>query len=147
MALACDVRYCTADARFCIKEVDLAITADIGTLQRLPKIVGHGVATELALTAREVTSDEALRIGLVSGVSPSAEALETRVAQVAAAVAAKSPLAIQGTKAAMVHARDHSVPEGLEYVAMMNAARLTSSDLTEAMGAKFGRRKPVFAKL
>lgn len=147
MAVACDVRYCTADARFCVKEVDLAITADIGTLQRLPKIVGHGVATELAITAREINGDEALRIGLVSGVLPSVEALEARVAEAAAAVAAKSPLAVQGTKATMVHARDHGVPEGLEYVAMMNSARLVSQDLTEAMGAKFARRKPLFARL
>lgn len=147
MAVACDVRYCTADARFCVKEVDLAITADIGTLQRLPKIVGHGVATELALTAREINGDEALRIGLVSVVEPSVEALERRVAEAATQLAKKSPLAVQGTKATMIHARDHSVPEGLEYVAMMNSARLTSQDLTEAMGAKFERRKPLFAKL
>lgn len=147
MAVACDLRYCTADVRFCVKEVDLAITADIGTLQRLPKIVGHGVATELAITAREMKADEALRTGLVSGVMPSVEALEQHIGKVAVAVAAKSPLAIQGTKTVMIHARDHSVPEGLEYVAMMNAARLTSQDLEEAMGAKFERRNPIFAKL
>ena len=74
------------------------VPADIGTLQRLPTIVGHGVATELALTAREIDGEEALRIGLVSGTSPSAEALEARVAQAAASLAAKSPLAVQGTK-------------------------------------------------
>lgn len=147
MAVACDVRYCTADARFCVKEVDLAITADIGTLQRLPKIVGHGVATELALTAREISGDEALRIGLVAGVEPHVEALERRVAEAATQLARKSPLAVQGTKATMIHARDHGVPEGLEYVAMMNSARLTSQDLEEAMGAKFQRRDPLFAKL
>ena len=147
MAVACDVRYCTADARFCVKEVDLAITADIGTLQRLPTIVGHGVATELALTAREIDGEEALRVGLVSGVEKSAEALEARVTEAARRMAAKSPLAVQGTKATLIHARDHGVPEGLEYVAAMNSARLTSQDLTEAMGAKFERRKPVFAKL
>ena len=62
MAVACDVRYCSADARFCVKEVDLAITADIGTLQRLPTLVGHGVATEMALTARVVGAEEALSL-------------------------------------------------------------------------------------
>ena len=78
MAVACDVRVCSSDASFCVKEVDLAIVADIGTLQRLPKIVGHGVATEMALTARVVGAEEARLIGLVSEVAPSPSALETR---------------------------------------------------------------------
>ena len=76
MAVACDIRYCSADARFCVKEVDLAITADIGTLQRLPTLVGHGVATEMALTARVVGAEEARAIGLVTEVAPNAAALE-----------------------------------------------------------------------
>ena len=147
MAVACDVRYCSADARFCVKEVDLAITADIGTLQRLPTLVGHGVATEMALTARFVGAEEAKAIGLVTEVAPDAAALEAAVAESAAALAAKSPLAVQGTKQAMLHARDHSVGDGLEFVAMMNSARLTSEDLSEAMSAKFARRAPTFSKL
>ena len=147
MAVACDVRVCSSDASFCVKEVDLAIVADIGTLQRLPKIVGHGVATEMALTARVVGAEEARRIGLVSEVAPSPSALETRAMALAAVVAAKSPLATQGTKTVMLHARDHSVGEGLEHVAQMNSARLTSNDLAEAMAAKFERRAPTFAKL
>ena len=147
MAVACDVRYCSADARFCVKEVDLAITADIGTLQRLPTLVGHGVATEMALTARVVRAEEAKAIGLVTEVAPDAAALEAAVAESAAALAAKSPLAVQGTKQAMLHARDHSVGDGLEFVAMMNSARLTSEDLSEAMSAKFARRAPTFSKL
>ena len=147
MAVACDVRYCSADARFCVKEVDLAITADIGTLQRLPTLVGHGVATEMALTARVVGAEEAKAIGLVTEVAPDAAALEAAVAERAKAMAAKSPLAVQGTKQAMLHARDHSVGDGLEFVAMMNSARLTSEDLSEAMGAKFARRAPTFSKL
>ena len=114
MAVACDVRYCSADARFCVKEVDLAITADIGTLQRLPTLVGHGVATEMALTARVVGAEEAKAIGLVTEVAPDAAALEAAVAERAAALAAKSPLAVQGTKQAMLHARDHSVGDGLD---------------------------------
>ena len=99
MAVACDVRYCSADARFCVKEVDLAITADIGTLQRLPTLVGHGVATEMALTARVVGAEEAKAIGLVTEVAPDAAALEAAVAESAAALAAKSPLAVQGDEA------------------------------------------------
>lgn len=147
LVTACDVRFSTRDARFCVKEVDLAITADIGTLQRLPTIVGHGVATELALTAREISGEEAERVGLVTRAFADAGELSRGASAAAIAVAAKSPLAVQGTKAAMLHARDHSVNEGLEHVAVMNSARLTSEDLTEAMSAKFQRRKPIFAKL
>lgn len=147
MAVACDIRYCSADARFCVKEVDLAITADIGTLQRLPTLVGHGVATEMALTARVVGAEEARAIGLVTEVAPNAAALEALAGERARALAAKSPLAAQGTKQAMLHARDHSVREGLEFVAMMNSARLTSEDLGEAMAAKFAGRAPTFSKL
>ena len=90
MAVACDVRYCSADARFCVKEVDLAITADIGTLQRLPTLVGHGVATEMALTARVVGAEEAKAIGLVTEVAPDAAALEAAVAESAATTESRS---------------------------------------------------------
>jgi enoyl-CoA hydratase/carnithine racemase len=94
-----------------------------------------------------VGAEEAKAIGLVTEVAPDAAALEAAVAESAAALAAKSPLAVQGTKQAMLHARDHSVGDGLEFVAMMNSARLTSEDLSEAMGAKFARRAPTFSKL
>lgn len=150
MAVACDVRVCAEDARFCVKEVDLAITADIGTLQRLPTLVGHGVAAEMALTARVVGAEEARRVGLVSDVVRGASGpgdVEARARELAVQIAAKSPLAVQGTKAVMLHARDHAVGEGLEFVAHVNAARLASDDLGEATAAMFERRKPVFSKL
>ena len=147
LAAACDVRVCARDAVFCVKEVDLAIVADIGTLQRLPALIGHGRALEMALTARPVRAEEALSVGLVTSVRESVAELQTYARALAETLASKSPLAAQGTKAACLHARDHSVREGLEFVAHLNAARLRSADLTEATRARFERRAPRFAKL
>eukprot|EP00959_Pyramimonas_sp_CCMP1952_P131950 2758979-Pyramimonas_sp.AAC.1 len=111
----------------CVKEVDVAITADIGTLQRLPRIVGHGNASELALTARVFDGVEAKRMGLVTEAFATQDTMLQHVQQVAVAIASKSPLAVQGTKATLLHARDHSsVAEGLNYVATRNAALLIS---------------------
>ncbi len=147
LAAACDVRVCAKDAVFCVKEIDLAIVADIGTLQRLPALVGHGCALEMALTARAVDADEARRVGLVTSVCENHSELLAHAFALAKAIAAKSPLAAQGTKAACLHARDHSVREGLEFVAQLNASRLRSADLAEATRARFERRAPAFAKL
>ena len=147
LAAACDVRVCARDAVFCVKEVDLAIVADIGTLQRLPALIGHGRALEMALTARPVRAEEARSVGLVTSVRESVTELQTYARALAETLASKSPLAAQGTKAACLHARDHSVREGLEFVAHLNAARLRSADLTEATRARFERRAPRFAKL
>ena len=147
LAAACDVRVCARDAVFCVKEVDLAIVADIGTLQRLPALIGHGRALEMALTARPVRAEEALSVGLVTSVRESVAELQTYARALAETLASKSPLAAQGTKAACLHARDHSVREGLEFVAHLNASRLRSADLTEATRARFERRAPRFAKL
>ena len=146
LVTAADVRLCSADARFCVKEVDLAITADLGTLQRLPRIVGHGVAADWALTARSVGADEALRAGLVTQVLPSRDALWQAAAQVAASLAAKSPLAIAGTKRVLLQARDGGggVKEGLAFVATHNAAVLPSADLKEALAAAMERRVPQY---
>ena len=147
LAAACDVRVCARDAVFCVKEVDLAIVADIGTLQRLPALIGHGRALEMALTARPVRAEEARSVGLVTSVRESVAELQTYARALAETLASKSPLAAQGTKAACLHARDHSVREGLEFVAHLNAARLRSADLAEATRARFERRAPRFAKL
>ncbi|KAF8069709.1 DCI1 [Scenedesmus sp. PABB004] len=129
---AADLRYCTADASFSVKEVDLAITADLGTLQRLPSIVGHGVAAELALTARSVGGAEAARLGLVAGVFADHAALLAGVLALARELAAKSPLAVAGTKAVLLRARDApGVAAGLQHVALWNSAFLLSDDMTE----------------
>ncbi|KNA24217.1 hypothetical protein SOVF_017640 [Spinacia oleracea] len=144
---ACDIRYCTEDAFFSVKEVDLAITADLGTLQRLPGIVGYGNAMELALTARRFSGLEAKEMGLVSRVFGSKDDLDGFVAQIAEDIAAKSPLAITGTKAVLLKSKDLNLEQGLDYVATWNSAMLLSDDLKEATSAFFQKRKPVFSKL
>lgn len=144
---ACDIRYCASGALFSVKEVDLAITADLGTLQRLPGIVGQGAARELALTGRQVSADEAKSLGLVSAVFPTPEALAQGAGAAAAAIAAKSPLSVVGTKAALNYARDRGVEEGLRQVALWNSATLVSEDLREVALAQAEKRRPHFSKL
>ncbi|WP_420459898.1 enoyl-CoA hydratase-related protein [Neolewinella sp.] len=118
---ACDIRYCTKDATFSVKEVDLGIVADLGTLQRLPRIINPGLAAELAYTARKVDGKEAERIGLVTEALGNERQLQYRVGQVADAIAAKPPRIVAGIKAALLHQRDHTVREGLEFVARYSA--------------------------
>ncbi|XP_049366959.1 delta(3,5)-Delta(2,4)-dienoyl-CoA isomerase, peroxisomal isoform X2 [Solanum verrucosum] len=144
---ACDIRYCSSDAFFSIKEVDLAMTADLGILQRLPSIVGSGNAMELALTGRRFTGSEAKDLCLVSKVFTSKEALEEGVKVVADEIATKSPLAVIGTKAVLLRSRDLTVEQGLDYVATWNSGTLLSDDLKEAISAHSQKRKPKFAKL
>jgi enoyl-CoA hydratase len=139
-----DMRYCSADASFTIKEIDIGMTADVGTLQRLPKLVGDGITRELAYTGRKCLADEAQRIGLVNRVFDSREALYAGVQEIAATIAAKSPLSIRGTKEMILYARDHTVADSLNYIATWNAAMLMSKDLTEAMTANMTKRAPVF---
>jgi 2,4-dienoyl-CoA reductase (NADPH2) len=139
-----DMRYCAADASFCIKEIDIGMTADVGTLQRLPRLIGEGLARELAYTARKFDAAEALQMRLVNRVFDSREALLAGVREIAAVIAAKSPLAVRGVKEMISYARDHSVADGLNYVATWNAAMLLSDDLQEAMMANMGKRPPQF---
>ncbi|MCY7389154.1 MAG: crotonase/enoyl-CoA hydratase family protein [Burkholderiales bacterium] len=139
-----DMRYCSADAYFSIKEIDMGMTADVGTLQRLPKLIGDGLVRELAYTGRKFASDEAQQCGLVNRVFASPEALLQGVMQIAADIAAKSPLAIRGTKEMIVYARDHSVADSLNYIATWNAAMLMSSDMQEAMMASMQKKVPTF---
>ncbi len=144
LATACDMRYATEDATFCVKEVDLGIIADIGTLQRLPKIIGFGLANELALTARNVSAHEAEKMQLVNKVFANKEEMLVEVMKIAILVAQKSPSAIRGTKNVLLHARDHTVSDGLDYVATVNASQLLSEDLKIAMMASFSKQKPTF---
>jgi enoyl-CoA hydratase len=144
IATACDLRYCSEDAYFSVKEVDLGLVADIGTLQRLPKLIPPAVALEMAFTGRKVGSAEAKQIGLVNGTYPNREELYKQVRSVAETIAAKSPLVIRGIKEIHQYTRDHSVPESLNYVATYNAAFLLSDDLMQAFQAKLSGQKPVF---
>ena len=139
-----DMRYCASDAIFSIKEIDMGMTADVGTLQRLPKLVGDGIARELAYTGRQFSATEAREIGLVNRVFETPTALLDGVMKIAADIAAKSPLAIRGTKEMLRYARDHSVADGLNYIATWNAAMLMSADMQEAMMASMQKSKPAF---
>ena len=141
---ACDIRLGTSDSKFCVKEIDLAIVADVGTLQRLPHIVGQGVTRELAFTGRTFTGDEAYRIQLLNHVYTSQEVLHAEARNLAETIAEKSPLAVRGTKQVLNRCRDLSVDDGLEYVAAWNAGQLLSRDGQEAFSAMVEKRKPDF---
>ena len=139
-----DMRYCSSDAFFSIKEIDMGMTADVGTLQRLPKLIGDGMVRELAYTGRKFLAGEAHAFGLVNRVFDSPENLLQGVMQIAADIASKSPLAIRGSKEMIVYARDHSVADSLNYIATWNAAMLMSSDLQEAMMASMQKKPAAF---
>ena len=141
---ACDFRYAAEGARFCIKEIDLAIVADIGTLQRLPSIIGEGRTRELAMTARVFGAEEAERIGLVNRVFADSQEMLEEVEKVAGTIAEKSPLTVRGIKQVMNHSRDHGVEEGLRHVATWNASMLLSADAQEAMQAMMQKRQPKY---
>jgi enoyl-CoA hydratase len=140
-----DMRYCAADAQFVVKEIDIGMVADVGTLQRLPKLIGHqGLVRELAYTGRALQAEEARSLGFVNRVFESREALRSGVREVASSIAAKSPLAIRGIKEALNYSRDHSVADGLNQVATWNAAMLMSQDLMSAMAAAQQGQAPRF---
>jgi enoyl-CoA hydratase len=144
LIVCADMRYCSADAWFSIKEIDIGMVADVGTLQRLPRLIGDGMARELAYTARRVDGAEARQIGLVNRVFDTPEALREGVREIAAAIAAKSPLSVRGVKEMLGYARDHTVADGLNYNATWNAAMLMSNDLQESMMANMAKRAPEF---
>jgi enoyl-CoA hydratase len=140
----CDMRYCTDDAFFTIKEIDVGMVADLGTLQRLPKLIGEGMVRELAYTGRNVSGKEAREIGLVNRTYADRDTMMVDVQQLAAQIAGKSPLSIRGTKEMLNYARNHSVEDGLNYIATWNAAMLLSADVNEAVQAKLQKRAPRF---
>ena len=142
---ACDMRYSTLDAQFSIKEIDMGMAADVGTLQRLPRIIGDGMMRELAYTGRNVDGQEAKAIGLVNQTYTDQPSLMGGVFALAADIAAKSPVAIRATKEMIRYMRDHRVDDGLEYIATWNAAMLQSADLKVAMAAHMSKQKPDFA--
>lgn len=144
IALAADFRFAAADAVFGVREVDIGMVADVGTLQRLPSVVGQGMAREMALTGRDVAADEALRIGLVNRVLPDADAVLAAALASAALIASKSPLAVRGSKEMLNYARDHSVADSLNHVATWNAAMLLSEDIQKAGMAAMTRQQVVF---
>jgi enoyl-CoA hydratase len=144
LACACDIRLASADALFSVRETKVAIVADLGSLQRLPRIIGKGHVAELAYTGKDVTAARAREIGLVNDVFADAGAVVAGAQAMAAEIASNSPLAVEGTKAVLTAGEDHSVAEGLDYVAAWNAGFLQSDDLVEAMTAFMAKRPPEF---
>jgi enoyl-CoA hydratase len=144
LACACDIRLATKDALFSVRETRLALVADLGTLQRLPGIIGESWARELALTGRDFSGEEALKIGFVTHLCEDREALFKKAEALAGEIAANSPLAVQGVKDTMRFSSAHGVSAGLNYVAQKNAAILISEDGFEAVAAAMEKRKPVF---
>lgn len=141
---ACDMRYCTEDAYFSIKEIDLGLVADLGTLQRLPQILSPGLVAEMAYTGRKVVGPEAAQIGLVNRCFASREEMLEAVRQTAQMIASKSPLCIRGIKEVLLYKRDHSVTDSLNYMAAWNASMFFSNDLMEAFQANMEKRKAEF---
>lgn len=141
---ACDLRVATRDARFSVREVKVAMVADLGSLQRLPAIVGEGHARELAMTGRDFGAEHALRIGLVNELFDTPEALLEGARALARSIAENPPIVVQGIKRVMEEAVTERVERGLRHVAAWNAAFLPSQDLGEAMAAFMERRPPKF---
>jgi enoyl-CoA hydratase len=133
MVCCADIRYGSADAFFSVKEIDLGMVADVGTLQRLPRLIGDGLLRELAYTGRRMDAREALQAGLLTRVYPDREALLAGVMEIARSIAARSPLAVRGTKEVILFGRDHSVEDGLRYIANWNAGMLSADDLTRSL--------------
>ncbi len=149
LATACDIRFCAEGTRFCVKEVDIGLAADVGTLSRLPKVM-CGLTSwvkEVCLSAREFDAAEADRVGFVSRVLRDKEELVKEGLKMAGLIAGKSPVAVQGTKNILDATKGRTVEDNLNYTAAWNAAMLQSSDVERAMGAGLKRRTPTFEKL
>ncbi len=141
---ACDLRVCSREATFSIRETRMGLVADVGTLQRLPDIVGSAHAAELAFTGMDIDAARAREIGLVSRVEADRDKLIDAANQLAGQIADNSPLVLQGVKKVLQANRGRSVEEALDYVAQWNSAYLLSNDLFEATSAFMEKRKPVF---
>jgi len=145
---ACDVRYASEEAAFAVKEVDVGLAADVGTLQRVPKLIGnHSLFRELCYTGRQFTAEEALDLGLLSGVLDSPELLRRHTRQLAEEIGRKSPVAVMGTKRSLNYSRDHSVAAGLDHIATWNAAMLQTEDMQESLMASMEKRTPTYKHL
>ena len=147
LVTACDIRLASDDAFFCIQEINIGMAADVGTLQRLPKIIPDSKMREMAYTGRRMYAAEAKETGLVSDTYKSQEDMLKAANSLAKEIASKSPVAIYGLKAVMNYSRDHSVSESLEYNALWSGAMLSQKDMTEAMTANIEKRDASFNDL
>ncbi|MDA7428785.1 crotonase/enoyl-CoA hydratase family protein [Primorskyibacter aestuariivivens] len=144
---ACDIRIASADASFGIEEIHIGMAADVGTLQRLPKLMAPGVVRELAYTGRRFSAEEAMGWGVVNAVHSGREATIFAAMEMARDIAAKSPLAIAGIKKALTYARDHTVADGLDQIATWNGGMLRPEDLMKAIQTKMESQQAVFDDL
>ncbi len=136
MVCAADMRYCTADAFFCVQEINIGMTADVGTLQRLPRLIPEGVARELAYTGDRMPASRAMALGLVNEVFDDHESLVEGTLEIATRIARHSPLAIWGTKEAINYSRDHTVADSLHQMAGWQSGMFVGTDMAEAFAAK-----------
>jgi enoyl-CoA hydratase len=147
MVCACDCRYATTDAFFVIMETNIGMTADVGTLQRLPKLIPEGVAREYAYTGRRMSAQRAVEVGLVNQLFDTHDDLVAGVLEIAAEIAAQSPLAVWGTKEMINYGRDHTVADGLNYVATWQTGMFQGFDMMEAFAAQADKRDPEYQDL
>ena len=147
MVTACCLRYASAEAFFCIQEINIGMVADVGTLQRLPKLIPLAVVKELAYTGRRMGAEQALQYGLVNAVLPTPEAALAAAMQCAREIASKPPIAIWGTKQAVHYARDHTVDESLSQMGWLQAAIWSNRHVGEAVGAMKAKRSAEFPPL
>ena len=147
MVTGCCLRYATADAFFCIQEINIGMVADVGTLQRLPKLIPLALVKELAYTGRRLSAQKAFAYGLVNEVFETPQAMLAAAMQCAAEIATKPPVAIWGTKQAVHYARDHSVDEALKQMGWLQGAIWSNKNVMEAVQAMKSKRTPEFAAL
>jgi enoyl-CoA hydratase/carnithine racemase len=147
MVCAADMRYASADAYFVVQETNIGMTADVGTLQRLPKLIPDGVARELVYTGRRMPAARAAQVGLVNEVFEDHESLVAGVLEIAAEIAAHSPLTLWGAKESLVYARDHGVGDSLHQIATWQSGAFQPADMMESFAAKGEKRPPVYEDL
>ena len=147
LATACDIRLCTADAFFTVQEIHIGMMADLGVLQRLVKLVPQGVAREMAYTGDRMSAERALAVGLVNAVLPDAAALLAHAMSLARGIAAKSPLAIAGSKLALNHARDHGTAASLQQMTLLQSAIFDTAEMATAISAWKAKGTAEFAAL
>jgi enoyl-CoA hydratase len=147
MITAADCRYATADAFFCIQEINIGMTADVGTLQRLPKIIPEGIAREWAYTGDRIPARRAQEVGLVNEVFETHDDLLGGVMEIAGRIAKQSPLAVWGTKEMVNYTRDHSTADSLNYIATWQTGMFQPADMMEAFAAKAEKRDPEYQDL
>ncbi|PKO44359.1 MAG: enoyl-CoA hydratase [Betaproteobacteria bacterium HGW-Betaproteobacteria-3] len=147
MVTACCIRYATADAFFCIQEINIGMVADVGTLQRLPKLIPEAVVKEYAYTGRRMSAQKALAYGLVNEVLDTPEAALAAAMQCAREIAAKPPVAIWGTKQVIHYTRDHTVEDGLRQMGWVQGAIWSNANVREAVAAMKEKRAGAFTSL